>query len=732
MPEYELYKYEDLVIDPDQYQNVWDFPNRTYAYVSMGEIEKYRSYYVLMEKRGILKDVNPDWPDARYVSLKGDIWKKYLLRKVIPNILEKGYKGLFLDTLDSLLTSQQDRKLILDLINSIKKRFPKLKLMANRGLSLLKDLDVDSVLLESTLSHYDFASKKHSIASKSKIEIPKRIKIFSLDYWPRTDLKTIRKLYKRAFIQGYTPLISTIDLQKEPILLYDLKSKLFFNSEKKQFEKKKVLRKILGIYDFGGLNRNGIHLNLESTLNYYGMHCLTRSVDNLPTDLSPYDGLVLWLKGYTLKSPLKLFQLLAKAKSMGLPIMWIGGFPNLAKDFKKEQELHELIWQSLGIRIGKYYFAQNLRAKISYAHPDFHFEEKLSKSDLTSLQDYEIHKDSLKEAILTISVPKIFDTTPCYFSDWGVFLDSGKAFLEGSDHQSRWYMNPYTIIEKVFYGGWPIADATSKMGKRMAYIHIDGDGVLSLSEIATGKSCGEVALEKIFKKYKLKTGVSYIANEIDENYQGDANSQQVANDTFALDHIEAASHTYSHPFSWEKGIVAFSTNPNALDADWDGIAAKQEVGGILNLKFEIERSMEYLSQFLPKNKKLEVIYYSGDCTPTKEQLIYLKKNNILAFNGGDSYFDHHFKSLAYVTSIGRDVDGYKQIYSSNANENTYTDLWNDRYWGFARVQETWENTGFPKRIKPINLYYHFYSLAKLGSFRALDSLYQYLHKNQKC
>ncbi|MCJ8345727.1 hypothetical protein MJH12_09315, partial [bacterium] len=370
-------------------------------------------------------------------------------------------------------------------------------------------------------------------------------------------------------------------------------------------------------------------------------------------------------------------------------------------------------------------------AKVSYAHPDFHFEKKLSKLQLTSIQSYEIEKKSLKAPILSISVPKFMTTTPCYFSQWGAFLDSEKAFYPGSDFQTKWYMNPFTIIKEVFYDQWPIPDASTIKGQRISYIHIDGDGVLSLSEIATNRNCGQVALEKIFKKYKLKTGVSYIANEIDENYQGNAATQQVAADTFDLDHIEAASHTYSHPFSWRKGIVAFSINKDATDALWDGtIKAKQEVGGILNLNFEIEKSMEYLSQFLPKDKKLDVIYYSGDCMPTKQQLIYLQKNKILAFNGGDSFFDSHFHSNAYVTPLGRDVDGYKHIYSSNANENTYTDLWNDRFWGFSRVKETWENTGFPKRTKPINLYYHFYSLAKLGSYRALDYLYQYLEKNK--
>ncbi|PCJ21467.1 MAG: hypothetical protein COB02_02425 [Candidatus Cloacimonadota bacterium] len=733
IPEYKLYKYDDLVIDPDQYQNVWEFSNQTYAYISMGEVEKFRSYYNLLLKKGILEAVNPEWPDARYVSLKNDIWKNYLLETIIPNVLEKGYKGIFLDTLDSLLVSKQNRKLIIELINSIKARYPKLKLMANRGFSLLKDLNVDSVLLESTLSHYDFKTKKHSLAFNEVIKVPSKIKIFSLDYWPRSDHKTIKLLYQKAIKKGYIPLISTIDLQQEPILLYDFERKLYFNSVKVDFENKPIIRNILAISSVDEYDRSAIHIHMESTLNYYGMHCFNKPFNDLPKELHSYDGVLLWLKGDDLEDPFKLFYLLSKAKSLGLPIFWIGGFPPIPKNYPKEIKLNKLIWEAFNIKVGPYYFFKNINAKISYSHPDFHFEKKLSKTKLDSIQAYDIKIDSLKEPILTISIPKFKDTTPCFFSDWGVFLDSSKAFLAGSEYQSRWYMNPFTIIEKVFYKEhWPIPDTTTIKGKRISYIHIDGDGVLSLSEISAGKSCGQVAIKKIFKKYKLKTGVSFIANEIDDNFQGNAISQQVVSDTFALPYIEPASHTYSHPFSWKKGIVAFSIDKNATDTLWDGIIkAKQEVGGILNLDFEIKKSIEYLSQFLPKGKKLDVIYYSGDCVPTKQQLIYLKTNNILAFNGGDSYFDHNFNSLSYVKALGKDIDGYKQIYSSNANENTYTDLWNDRFWGFARVKETWDNTGYPKRLKPMNMYYHFYSLAKLGSYRALIYLYDYLYKNQK-
>jgi hypothetical protein len=88
-------------------------------------------------------------------------------------------------------------------------------------------------------------------------------------------------------------------------------------------------------------------------------------------------------------------------------------------------------------------------------------------------------------------------------------------------------------------------------------------------------------------------------------------------------------------------------------------------------------------------------------------------------NGGDSRFDSDFPSYAFVAPIGRQVGQYRQIYSTNSNENTYTDLWRGRYYAFRFLRETLERTESPRRVRAANVYYHMYSGERLAALRAL-------------
>ena len=295
------------------------------------------------------------------------------------------------------------------------------------------------------------------------------------------------------------------------------------------------------------------------------------------------------------------------------------------------------------------------------------------------------------------------------------------------------------MIERVYETNYPIPDTTTKNGKRIAYIHIDGDGILSTS--FNQKYAIENGYDFI-KKEGLKTGVSFVVSELDENgptvnYGAKVSSvtkhnykllNQTAKNIFELPFVEPASHTYSHPFNWRKGIVAYSSSPNAKKALHGDVSAFQEPDKQVNLKVEIEDSIKYLQKLIP-SKKVNTVYWSGDCYPSLRDLNYIEDNNLLAFNGGDSRFDLEFNSYSYVTPLSLYSQKGTQIYSSNSNENTYTDLWSENHWRFKNIIKTFENTGYPKRIKPANTYYHFYSFEKKASLNALKKIYIYYKEN---
>ena len=79
-----------------------------------------------------------------------------------------------------------------------------------------------------------------------------------------------------------------------------------------------------------------------------------------------------------------------------------------------------------------------------------------------------------------------------------------------------------------------------------------------------------------------------------------------------------------------------------------------------------------------------------------------------------------------VHEINRTINRiYYQVYAPNQNENVYTNLWTGPYYGYERAIETFELTGAPRRLKPINIYYHAYSASKRASITALDKVYRW-------
>ncbi len=223
-----LNNFKVVVLDPDHYNYVFGLKAYKYGYVSIGEVENYRDYFKFVKNMGVLLKENKNWKGAYYVSLKSGKWQDFVINYIIPSVLAKGYNGIFLDTVDSLLLNHEDKGLIIKFINSIKKRFPHIKLMLNRGFAIANMVDIDAILLESTITTYNFKTQKYSFLNLNKrYQFNKKVEEFSVDYWYLNDIKTIEKIYKKALKLGYKPFVSDISLQKLPKIRYDEDSKSF-------------------------------------------------------------------------------------------------------------------------------------------------------------------------------------------------------------------------------------------------------------------------------------------------------------------------------------------------------------------------------------------------------------------------------------------------------------------------------------------------------------------------
>jgi hypothetical protein len=59
------------------------------------------------------------------------------------------------------------------------------------------------------------------------------------------------------------------------------------------------------------------------------------------------------------------------------------------------------------------------------------------------------------------------------------------------------------------------------------------------------------------------------------------------------------------------------------------------------------------------------------------------------------------------------------------NEIVFTNEWRGPYYGFREVISTFQLTEMPRRIKPINIYFHFYSGSKLASLKVLRQIFDW-------
>jgi hypothetical protein len=181
-------------------------------------------------------------------------------------------------------------------------------------------------------------------------------------------------------------------------------------------------------------------------------------------------------------------------------------------------------------------------------------------------------------------------------------------------------------------------------------------------------------------------------------------------------HIEAATHTFTHPFYWSK-IVDDHLDPNyrLKVKDYD-FSIERELGG----------SLAYINKTLePKGRQTNLIFWSGDCLPQEPTLAYVYRNNLLQINGGDTTISNSEPWLSHVAPLGIRRGHYYQVFTGAQNENVYTNDWLGPFWGFKRVIQTFKLTDTPRRLKPIDIYYHLYSGSKRASLNALHTVYDW-------
>lgn len=682
-----------------------------FAYLSLGEISADRPY---------AKDVPPAWKLGRNVAWNSWImdqtapdWPDFVVKRMVQPLWDAGYRGFFLDTLDSWQTVAKNeterQKQVAGLartIAAIKARYPEARLISNRGFEIMDQIHpwLSAVAFESYFQSWNAGEKRYQPVPEvdrkwldeklHPIRERYHLPVIAIDYVPPTEKQlanvTTQKLRDAGFIPWVTdPLLETMPpgdqelLPREILLLYDgretpdlLASDLMF---------------------------------VATILNYLGYsHRLVDAaqVSSLPADTRGVSGIVSAFWNDNLPSGWQTW--LKQQLDRGTPWVALHSFGfGMTSAWQQRLQLDSS---------GKLQDTQQIQVR--QRHPLMEFESSLPAlrnefRDLTARN---------AEVLLDLQNKQGIHYHPVAVTPWGGFALAPFAVATRPDKSNRWIVNPVEFLSRALrLPPVPVPDVTTENGRRILISHVDGDGFVSQAERPGYPPSSEVMLKEIFQKYPgMPITVSIIEGEIGQQglyREKAARHERIARDIFALPNVEIASHSFSHPFKWRKASAGETSGDYHLDIP----------GYTFDLEREIGTTARYIDDNLaPKGKKTRVFLWTGDCNPPEDAIRKVGQAGLLNMNAGETVISKTRPTLTAVGPIGMRKGSELQIFAPNQNENVYTNNWTGPFYGFQRVIETFQMTETPRRLKPIDIYYHMYSASKTASLNALQRVYDWV------
>lgn len=715
-----------------------------YAYLSLVEVASSSWYHDRAKQAGLLLPVTNEVWNSSCAKIESGAWGDFLVKQVAAPALRKGFKGFFLDTADSIhrLPDAKDpaklelyQRQVATLIVKLRTAFPDAPLILNRGFGVRKHLPdgtLSGVLLESVFQTYDHKSKSYRAVGegdqKALTEVIAKLRkeslpVYVIDYVDPRKPVLAQETARRLEALGASALVSTPDLQGRVLA-----------------PAVEVPRKIMVLFGAPESLRSGdpifvpdtaVARHLQTPLEWMGYDLRyhqvgeSRPVEELGSDFA---GII--IESETSLTPAEetwYAEWLNNHRKLGLKIFFAGGIP-----FHHSQVRRKLL-ADFGIQGSGITVRRVQDAKIVHRDKLFDFEAPIRERS-NGFRDLRAPQNGTPLLQLTAKSRKgravSFDAG--FLADWGGAVFNPYWRFQPYSKDTFSYFDPYALLERIWpRGRFPAPDVTTRQGLRMFWAHVDGDAFATLSVTKRNATCAEVVRDEILKKYPLPTTISVIEAEIraiqdSQNPEDSPKLKEIAREIFRIPHVQVGSHAFSHPFVWSPEDVAqndyYDRRHLHLKAShrFEKIDPRREIAGSVSF---IEREL------VPPGKRVEIMLWTGNCRPFAEALKVCREIGIEAMNGGYTiYSPRHPQSSAIAPRVTW-WDDELQVYAANQNEFVYTDDWSGpTFGGFDQVIKSFEMLESPRRMKPVNVYYHFYSAVFPGSLRGLDRAYAWSMK----
>ena len=720
----ELRRFALVVVEPDHANDTdalrkqWP-ETRFFAYVSVAEVQSSRGYY---------KDIPAAWKMARNGDWNSDVidqtppdWPEFFASRVVGPLWERGYRGFFLDTLDSYrLASRFDEQAqqagLVRVIETLHQRFPGIQLILNRGFEIVPKVHdkVHMVAAESLYQAWNAGAQRYQevkaqdrdwlLGQLRTVRDQYRLPVLVIDYVPPQDRALTRATAERIQAEGFIPWVADSALHSVGIGSIEA-----------------VPRRILVVYNSAespALNYANAHRFLQMPINYMGYVAdYADALQPLPEGIGRdrYAGIATWFSGFLPEARRKpVSQWLQARMDEGMPLAVVGDFG----------QLPDRPWaRKLGIQSGDVGPQGALRLAGQHAMLGFETPAPPPARDTEVVQMTPAMAQQ-STALVSLRDGRDKPFVAGAIAPWGGFILDPYALVEiPGTEDARWVIDPFAFLTQALrLPAIPVPDTTTENGRRLLLAHVDGDGFASLAELPGSPPAAQVLLKEVFERYPIPLTMSIVEAEVAPHGLYPKLSprlEAIARQMFQLPHIDIGSHTYSHPFLWDTSVL------HGLFKDNDEAAYHLDIPGYtMNLEREIVGSARYIQERLaPAGKPVKILQWSGDTAPNAQALEITARAGLLNINGGDTSITRANPSLTAVGALGIRKNGYLQVYAPITNENIYTNLWRGPFYGFERAIETFEMTDKPRRIKPVGIYYHVYSASKPAGLKALHKVY---------
>jgi len=759
----ELKRFDELILSPEARIDVHSLIRSAqlpYAYLSVVEIASDARYRDQVKQLGIrMVGANTTW-GSDVVDLSDPRWADFVVDVLARDAFNKGFRGFFLDTVDSIAIAEkaepakreQFRQGLIQLIKRLKSTYPNRSIIANRGFALLADLvgTIDGVMVESLFRKYDFKTKSYVpeelAGTKWLLNTLEKVKgagldVYILDYVAENDRTLARQTAKQIEDLGFHAFISTVELDGKYLNLPPTEPAPPAGASE-------VARRVLAL--FGNNEKDlqflvkfpldsGVSRFLQMPLSYYGYDIDFLNVweKHIPDPLPAHYGTIILDRELTLPPELegKVADWLIRMKDSGRKILFFGKIP-FESDDVRARIVRAFQMNGSGRSVDAIHRVKFLQQS---QQTGFETPNQLTPADFHDLQAPTISRIWLSLEASTLKGAN-YQYDPVFVTSWGgAILDPHVTFMR-PDEDEMWKIDPYAFID-VFLGSrsFPAPDTTTRDGVRIFFAHIDGDGFRHKSAVERNRRSGDLLFEKVVDKYPFPITLSIIEAEVTAVIQGQdpkdvALLTEQARNVFRSEKVEAGSHSFSHPYYWvtkDRTLDIYERRNLKLDT-------KLGYGQAVDYHREVVGSIRYIeNNLLPPGKRVEIMLWSGNCRPGEEALRWCREIGVENMNGGDTAITR--KNPSYTRVFGNAVPwgDELQVYCAHQNENVYRFRWkggadpNSVFWsGFVLALDSFKKTEEPRRLKPVNIYYHWYSGDNIPSMNALKQLYEWANQQE--